>query len=179
MSVEHVKRPVVERQNYFFRSSIAGIRKLDTFNPRGQVNRVKGRRVGSVVKKCVHGIGDDLNNTGPIRAVIGLHGGIIGSRHRHLIFGGITRDVIVIVIAVQIPDVIGVLPPPEAVVPETPAVIIRVIPPPTTVEIPVPEEFVSRIPAIPMVAMVINVMAIVESAVLVPIVLTGLVFASV
>jgi hypothetical protein len=70
---------------------------------------------------------------------------------------------------------VRVLPPPETVVPETPAVVIRVIPPPAAVEIAGPEILVSRIPTVPVVTRGIQIMAIVDADVVMPIVMTGLV----
>jgi hypothetical protein len=72
LPIKQVERPVIEFQDNFQRPSIAGIRKLHALNSRGQINRVKGRRVRGVVKESVLGIGVNLDDPGPIRADIGL-----------------------------------------------------------------------------------------------------------
>ena len=71
---------------------------------------------------------------------------------------------------------VGVLPPPEAVVPEAPTIEIGVVPPPARSEIAGPEKPVSRVPSPPVVTRTVDVVAIVEAGFRVPVEVLGPVF---
>src|SRR5579859_4110477 len=176
VTVEHLEGSVPDRQHNLKGSPIAGIRKFHVLHARGQVNGLEGGCISRVVKDSIAVIAHDPHLAGSVRAEEnGATALVVGVRLHHGL-GGRSRGVIAIVVDINNTHVDGVLTPPETIVPIAPAVIITVIPPPTVPVVARPETASSHVPSIPVVSPGVIVVAIIETAIAMPVIMVDLCF---